>query len=126
MACTIEEGDNMSEFDTLSDIRSYLANEFEMGDDDANEMIEMLIDSLISQIQQLKDALKSNDTEAIGHIGHAIKGSAANIGAKHISETGEALDTPEAKADSAKCAELITDLEKSLEHLEQLTVNSKQ
>ena len=109
----------MSELDTLSDIRNYLADEFEMNGDDANEMITMLIDALTSHIPELKTALEAGDTEAIGHIGHAIKGSAANIGATLISATGESLDAPEIKADPAKCAELITYLEKSLENLKQ-------
>lgn len=104
----------MSELDKLSEICKYLEDEFAMESDEVSEMIEMMRENLTSQIADLKTALASGDTEMLGHIGHAIKGAAANIGASHISEIAASIDTPETVSDPAKCAELIKSLEENL------------
>ncbi len=109
----------MSELDTLEDIRDYLAEEFGIKNADSDEMIEMLIDSLISEIQELKDAVKAGNADAVKSIGHALKGSASNLGASHLAEIGKTLETHKANGDFSKSVELITDIEESLQLLQQ-------
>lgn len=104
----------MSTLDKLSDICEYLEDEFAMEPDEINEMIDMMRDSLTSQIADLKAALASGDTETLRSLGHAIKGASANIGANCLSKTAAAIDTPEAVADPEKCSELINSIQENL------------
>lgn len=110
----MSEGGRMSTLDKLSDICAYLEDEFAMEPDEIKEMIEMMRDSLTSQIADLKTALASGDTETLRSLGHAIKGAAANIGATSLSATAAAIDNPETASDTAKCEELVKAIEENL------------
>ena len=101
----------MAEFDTIIQIRKYLEEEFAMDNEEIDEMIEILLDSIQRQISELESAISSCDLSKVGGIGHAIKGAAANIGAIYISNIGKNL---EMNSDPVKCAEMTEKLQEAI------------
>ena len=101
----------MPEFDTVADVRKYLTDEFGMDAEDCEEMVTILFESLENQIGEIQLKLASGDITGVGHSGHAIKGAAANVGAVNISAIGKAMEEAGKASDSAKCAELVPQLQ---------------
>ena len=104
----------MSEYDTLAEIKTYLAEEFGMDGDDIKEMTEVFLESIDSILSELDSNLASDNFEALSELGHTVKGSAANIGAVKTSDLGKQLQDAAKSADVAKCAELSTSLKQAI------------
>jgi HPt (histidine-containing phosphotransfer) domain-containing protein len=94
----------MPEIDSIIQIRTYLEEEFAMDKEEVDEMLEILLDNIQTQVSELEKAISSGDLSKVGEIGHAIKGAAGNIGATYISGLGKKLESPEIKSDSAQCS----------------------
>jgi HPt (histidine-containing phosphotransfer) domain-containing protein len=101
----------MAEFDTVADVRKYLKDEFGMDTEDCDEMVDILFESLEKQIGEIQLKLAAGDIAGIGNSGHAIKGAAANVGAVNISAIGKGMEEAGKASDSAKCAELLSQLQ---------------
>ena len=104
----------MSEYDTLAEIKTYLAEEFGMEADDIKEMTELFLESIDTILSELDTNLASEDFDALSELGHTVKGSAANIGAVKISNLGCQLQDAAKEADAAKCVELSTSLKQAI------------
>jgi HPt (histidine-containing phosphotransfer) domain-containing protein len=104
----------MADFDTIDKIQTYLEDEFAMDQEEIDEMVEILLESIQEQIAELKTAIQSGNTEDISKIGHAVKGAASNIGAVYISEIGKNFENPEINSDSGKCTEEVEKLQEAI------------
>ncbi|MFP4155616.1 MAG: response regulator, partial [Halothiobacillaceae bacterium] len=60
--------------------------------DEIREIVEFFRNSLDGQIEDLHQAIRSQDTDAIRRRAHAIKGSAGNLGALGISELARQIE----------------------------------
>jgi HPt (histidine-containing phosphotransfer) domain-containing protein len=103
--------------DISASIKEYLKNEFEMDDEDVQEMMDVFVESMDEMLDEAKKQLEASDAAGLGETGHAIKGAAANVGATNISELGKAMETAGKAGDAAACAKPIADLEKILADL---------
>ena len=72
----------------LEAIKNYLRNEFEMDDDDVNEMLGVFFESMSELLDTANEQLASSDAGGLAETGHAIKGAAANLNATEISGIG--------------------------------------
>ena len=104
----------MEEFDTISGVSRYLEDEFSMDQEEVAEMIGMLLEGLETQISELETAVADSDQQSIKEIGHSIKGSAANIGAMHLSELGKRFESPDINTNPEECSAIIAEIKESL------------
>ena len=104
----------MSEYDTLTEIKTYLAEEFGMDGDDIKEMTDIFFESIDSILSELDTNLASENFDALSKLGHTVKGSAANIGAAKTSEIGRELQDAAKLTDAAKCAKLVASLKEAI------------
>ena len=94
----------------LGGIEAYLAKEFSMDSESIAEMSALFLESLAAAAEKAGKALESGDFAELAAAGHAIKGSAANIGADSVSAIGAALDDAAKAGDAAVCAEKVAEL----------------
>jgi len=78
--------------DTIEKISKHLRDEFELDEDDIQEMLDEFIPSLIEVNDKIKTALDSKNFIDLKSLGHIIKGSAINMGANEISQVGENIE----------------------------------
>ena len=90
---------------TMDMIKSYLRTEFEMDDEDIQEMVEVFIESMTELSEAANQQAQNSDSAGLGETGHAIKGAAANVGAETLSELGRKMETAGKDGDIATCAD---------------------
>ena len=103
--------------DKLSDLRRYLAREFDMEADDVSEMLDIFFDSMGSLLNHSGYLLNSMDFTQVKTIGHTIKGSAGNIGAKNIAAMGRALENAAKTGNISECGKIVALLKGSIDNL---------
>lgn len=99
-------------------IRNYLRVEFEMDDEDIQEMVEIFIESMTELSEKAKTQVQASDSAGLGETGHAVKGAAANVGAEAISKLGREMETAGKAGDIAKCAECAAEFAKLVSELQ--------
>jgi len=82
---TIETDNNAEMVFDYQELKSRLSDDVEL----MQSIVELFLPDMQQQIEQLKLAVSSTDSEKIRSLAHKIKGSAANVGAHALS--GEAL-----------------------------------
>ena len=90
--------------DSLSQIRSYLRDEFSFSDDEAFEMIDAYLRDLEKQLFKAKFFLECGDTDSLRRTGHAIKGLASNIGSSRVSGFGKLIEDGSGSSLDAICS----------------------
>ncbi|WP_040726742.1 Hpt domain-containing protein [Thiomicrorhabdus sp. Kp2] len=75
--------------------------------DDLKEVLNVFLDSTPDSILQLQNAIDSNTMPKIQSLAHAIKGSAANIGANQLSILAGQIEQQAKLNNSANFAELL-------------------
>jgi len=75
-----------------------------------NELMDMFMDNSITQIEQLKQAVKNKESEIVKRLAHSIKGAAANLGILKVQKS--AFELEQIGGDSR-----IDDVEYSLKQL---------
>jgi HPt (histidine-containing phosphotransfer) domain-containing protein len=80
-------------------IKTYLAEQFNLPDDQIEVLLPSFIATLETHMKNLENALSENSPAAMGALGHTIKGAFLNLGlnecarvALHIEERGKAGD----------------------------------
>jgi len=69
-----------------------IADELDFDLEDIEMLIEVFLESAKESMQELKDSIYSNDFKRIFHSAHAIKGSAANLTLKDISDIAKFIE----------------------------------
>jgi HPt (histidine-containing phosphotransfer) domain-containing protein len=90
---------------TLETIKNYLRTEFEMDDEEIQEMLELFVDSMTELSETANNQAENSNIAGLKETGHSIKGAAANVGALVISEVGKEMETAGKAGDISKCAE---------------------
>ncbi len=83
----------------IQHIKAYLAEQFNLPDDQVEMLLPSFIATLGTHMQNLESALAENNLASIGEVGHTIKGAFLNLGlqecasiALQIEERGKAGD----------------------------------
>lgn len=61
-------------------------------EDEFIEIVEIFIETAVSDIQKLKEALASNNCEAASDAAHSLKGSAGNLGFMEVSKLSASIE----------------------------------
>lgn len=77
-------------------------------------MFTVFISQEPKRIQEIKDALKSQDVERVRHLAHALKGGAATMGVKRVSEACLALENASKNKDLSTAHDLMPSLESEM------------
>lgn len=86
--------------DSLLQVKNYMTEEFELEEEEINEMLEEFFDSTQKLIDDAHKNLKELNRENLKHIGHALKGSSINIKAEELSELGKTIEDSAENASS--------------------------
>lgn len=79
-------GEPMTSKSYKHQIQSYLAMQFNLGEEQIAEMLPSFIMTLSGHMANLEDALKSGSLDAMGKCGHTIKGAFLNLGLADCAE----------------------------------------
>ena len=75
------------------------------------ELLELFTDSAASDLEMIKQGISTQDAEAAGDAAHSIKGSAASLGVKGVSETAYEIEKAGRAGDLDAVSKLVGDLE---------------
>lgn len=81
------------------------------------ELLRLFVDECQNTLRQIRDVWASRDARALGRLAHALKGSAANIGADGVSEAAFALERLARSGNLENAVRYIADLEGQTERL---------
>jgi HPt (histidine-containing phosphotransfer) domain-containing protein len=87
-------------------------------DPDLIDLIPAFLTRKRADLQTLKSALESGDLDAIGALGHKIKGEGGSFGFDTMSEIAAALEATAKRGDRESARQLISDLSDYLEKIE--------
>ena len=106
------------ENDSVAMITEYLKNEFGMAQEDVSEIFDIFFEETQGSINELNNCILDMGFEKIVAAAHAIKGSAANINAVHISEFAKHIEQAAKNNDIAVCQENFPELKFAFETLQ--------
>jgi len=99
-------------------------NEILIRMDNDEELVAMILDSFIKTfpryIEELHQALKEKDQEAVSRIGHTVKSSSGNAGAALMSETAEQIEKSGHAGDMEKAAKLFENLKNEFDQFKKI------
>ncbi|MEA1934713.1 MAG: Hpt domain-containing protein [Thermodesulfobacteriota bacterium] len=76
------------------------------------ELLELFTDSAAaSDLEMIKQGISTQDAEAAGYAAHSIKGSAASLGVKGVSETAYKIEKAGRAGNLDAVSKLVGDLE---------------
>ncbi|HLL41163.1 MAG TPA: Hpt domain-containing protein, partial [Rubrobacteraceae bacterium] len=82
-----------------------------------NELIELFLADVPSQLVVLKDTLEAGDAHSVERIAHTLKGSSANMGAARMTTICSELQDVGASGDPSRAPELLERLEEEFGHV---------
>jgi CheY-like chemotaxis protein/HPt (histidine-containing phosphotransfer) domain-containing protein len=116
-------GDSSATRETSEDSldRSVLASLRELQEegepDILNELIELFLADVPSQLVVLKDTVEAGDAHSVERIAHTLKGSSANMGAARMTTICSELQDVGASGDPSRAPELLERLEEEFGHV---------
>jgi len=93
--------------DKIDDIRNYLANEFELDDNDIAEMLNEFIINMDSLLSKALAQFENQVWKDLRNTAHSMKGASSNIGAREFASIAKTLETEALNANAELCAKLI-------------------
>jgi PAS domain S-box-containing protein len=99
--------------------KSFLLDRLDGDDELCAEILQLFVEDFPVQMVKLKKALSESDAAQVRMQGHAIKGAAANIGAKSISDTAHQIEIAGKELLLEKAIELGNDLESQFTQFQQ-------
>ena len=105
------------EGDTIEKIYGYLKKEFELDDEDINEVLNEFLSNTQSLIKKASSEIASETWSELKKTGHSIKGASANLGADFISSCGRELEHAALSFDKVKASTLVSEINRSFENL---------
>lgn len=86
-----------------------------LGDDDEDllrEIVGLYLEEAPAQIERLKQAVLDRDVDQVIHLGHSVRGSAANLGAETLARVAGQLETAGRNGDLASFGSTIEQLDR--------------
>jgi len=81
------------------------------------ELLEIYDEDLTARVAGLREALAGNDLKAVEQLGHAIKGSSANLSLPFLRDRAAAIELAGKKGDAATALANLARLEKEFQKL---------
>lgn len=97
--------------DTLKKISDYLRKEFELDDEDIQEMFQEYFSNMDSLIERAQTQISDSSWEELKRTAHSIKGASANIGAETISAAGKMIEDKALNENAEECKSLLGRIE---------------
>lgn len=112
-----------NETENLCGIKNYLRKEFELDDNDIEEMIDEYFKNMDSLIEKGEVQFRDAAWNELARTGHSIKGASANIGANVMSETGKSLELGAKETKQDECSGALKKMKADFDNLRKQRVN---
>lgn len=100
----------------IDQIKTYLNNQFNLGDEQVAEMLPSFISTLASHMTNLETAFESGDLGILGKSAHTIKGAFLNLGLNDCAEIALQIERRGKAGDqSADFAHMVTSLREKID-----------
>lgn len=76
----------MSSKEYIDNITSYLTTEFELSQEQIDEMLPLFVETIHSHMKKLEETVKENDFIAMKKMGHTMKGGLLNLGITELAD----------------------------------------
>jgi HPt (histidine-containing phosphotransfer) domain-containing protein len=86
-----------------------------LGDDDLRDLVDLYFADVVTQLENLRQALGEGDADAIAAAAHRIKGASLSIGAARVAALATELETAGRSAELSTCGGLIAELDSELD-----------
>ena len=81
------------------------------------ELLNLYEEDLATRIEVLREAIAGGDLKAVEQLGHAVKGSSANLGLPFLRNRAAAIELAGRKGDAAKALANLDRLEEEFQRL---------
>ncbi len=99
-------------------IKCHICNHFQLEGDKVDAMLPTFLTTLQDHVQNLEDALGSNDTESLGRLGHTLKGALLNLGLDDVAEIAYTIEIEgKAGSDNTDFPGLVTRLKEEMSEI---------
>ncbi len=100
----------------VNQIKTYLCQQFNLGDEQVKEMMPSFISTLAGHMSNLEKALQSGDLKVLGKSGHTIKGAFLNLGLSECAEIALQIERRGKEEDrSADFAKMVARLREKID-----------
>jgi histidine phosphotransfer protein HptB len=100
----------------INQIKTYLSDQFNLGDEQVSEMMPSFISTLAGHMANLEKAFESGDLGVLGKSGHTIKGAFLNLGLNDCAEIALQIEHRGKEGDhSADFARLVASLREKVD-----------
>jgi HPt (histidine-containing phosphotransfer) domain-containing protein len=93
--------------DKVEKISDYLRNEFELDEEDIQEMFQEYFGNMDSLIERACSQITDAKWDELKKTAHSIKGASANIGAEVISSAGKMIEDHALEANAEECMSFL-------------------
>ncbi len=76
----------MSSPEYIENIASHLIAEFELSQEQIDEMLPLFVETIHSHMEKLEETVKENDHIAMKKMGHTMKGALLNLGVTELAD----------------------------------------
>lgn len=113
---SVMDGGAMTSQQYISQIKSYLFDQFSLSEEQVVEMLPSFITTLSGHMANLEKALANGNLEILGKTGHTIKGAFLNLGLADCAEIALQIERRGKEGDqSTDYARLVADLRKKID-----------
>lgn len=101
----------MSSPDYINNISRYLLTEFELSQDQIDEMLPLFVETIHSHMEKLEETLEANDYIAMKKMGHTMKGALLNLGVTELADLALQIESYSAgETDIVDCEDIVKSL----------------
>jgi HPt (histidine-containing phosphotransfer) domain-containing protein len=86
-----------------------------LGEEDLRDLVEMYFADLATQLEVLREALETDDSETVAAAAHRIKGASLSIGATLVASFASEIEQAGKSGELERCEELLESLDTELE-----------
>lgn len=76
----------MSSPEYIDNITNHLIDEFELSQDQIDEMLPLFVETIHSHMKKLEKTVQENDYDAMKKMGHTMKGALLNLGVTELAD----------------------------------------
>lgn len=101
----------MSSPEYINNITDHLINEFELSQEQIDEMLPLFVETIHSHMKKLEETVQENDYVAMKKMGHTMKGALLNLGVTELADLAFQIESCSVEeSDVTKCKDLVESL----------------
>ena len=77
----------------IENIVSHLITEFELSQEQVDEMLPLFVETIHSHMELLEETVKENDHVAMKKMGHTMKGALLNLGVMELADLAHQIES---------------------------------